>query len=76
MELKLGRRKAYPRARDLLIVPYGIETWDENGKEWDFKDLLIVPYGIETSSVSACTSDSRYLLIVPYGIETQLQHDG
>ena len=32
----------------LLIVPYGIETYDESTRRIYLDTLLIVPYGIET----------------------------
>ena len=47
MELKLARRNDYESARELLIVPYGIETFKAGFPVFLFP-LLIVPYGIET----------------------------
>ena len=52
----------------LLIVPYGIETWERIMAEYRC-DLLIVPYGIETKMTRAYSFVAE-LLIVPYGIET------
>ena len=37
----------------LLIVPYGIETWEQRRAVRHARDLLIVPYGIETTSSGA-----------------------
>ena len=58
-----------PIYKNLLIVPYGIETSIFKSLWVQKVFLLIVPYGIETllSSPSSC---SIILLIVPYGIET------
>ena len=53
---------------ELLIVPYGIETYILYASPITWY-LLIVPYGIETCFFKIlCLLDS--LLIVPYGIET------
>ncbi len=49
MELKRIIR-GNPTAKTLLlIVPYGIETWNYATQEDQTQSLLIVPYGIETS---------------------------
>ena len=69
MELKLSKSALLSSSRDLLIVPYGIETRNKSG-EAGKAGLLIVPYGIETVTGSG-TPTKRELLIVPYGIETQ-----
>ena len=55
--------------RDLLIVPYGIET-QKNWKGYCCLELLIVPYGIETWVKATRRMIRIRLLIVPYGIET------
>ena len=47
MELKLERAKVEDASDWLLIVPYGIETMNVEGKNL-LPVLLIVPYGIET----------------------------
>ena len=52
----------------LLIVPYGIETFDQYETFIQYA-LLIVPYGIETSEQYQQRMQD-ILLIVPYGIET------
>ena len=48
----------------LLIVPYGIETWNKEAAAQS-QQLLIVPYGIETtndiSSVEPYTTFNRTL---------------
>ena len=47
MELKHGLANAVLTSRNLLIVPYGIET--NFASRWNYwLRLLIVPYGIET----------------------------
>ena len=69
MELKLIIASAIIELRNLLIVPYGIETpsvW----KSRRMGCLLIVPYGIETNISSDSIAWADSLLIVPYGIET------
>ena len=43
----------------LLIVPYGIETYQNNMKPAMRKDLLIVPYGIETEFSRPAASSGR-----------------
>ena len=53
----------------LLIVPYGIETY-ENQHGAIPHLLLIVPYGIETRLYLEDSLQRMDLLIVPYGIET------
>ena len=53
----------------LLIVPYGIETFVGDGGRHSAFALLIVPYGIETTQLP-CIQRPTELLIVPYGIET------
>ena len=53
---------------DLLIVPYGIETFESNLTAFT-RGPLIVPYGIETKFVLTWRMKIA-LLIVPYGIET------
>ena len=40
-------------AQNLLIVPYGIETFFTKGSAAGVFVLLIVPYGIETITVTA-----------------------
>ena len=70
MELKQPRRILLLSRRQLLIVPYGIETLHALA-QGTFGGLLIVPYGIETLSNKGnfvCV----HLLIVPYGIETKI----
>ena len=57
----------------LLIVPYGIETSNEQRDPFCVL-LLIVPYGIETMVHTSGFYFGRYLLIVPYGIETKTTH--
>ena len=52
----------------LLIVPYGIETYNQGYYDRS-QCLLIVPYGIETKFLEL-NMRQGYLLIVPYGIET------
>ena len=47
MELKLRNPELFSLNPGLLIVPYGIETFDGNLRP-PYMDLLIVPYGIET----------------------------
>ena len=47
MELKHATREAREEERNLLIVPYGIET-SQCRLHGQCEDLLIVPYGIET----------------------------
>ncbi len=47
MELKHRFYDTAVKDVNLLIVPYGIETWIEEGLKW-LDNLLIVPYGIET----------------------------
>ena len=47
MELKPKIANHTGELRRLLIVPYGIETYSEEG-EGAGDGLLIVPYGIET----------------------------
>ena len=69
MELKQVKRSGARPAALLLIVPYGIETWEGHRKAFA-GDLLIVPYGIETKKESE-TTETESLLIVPYGIETK-----
>ena len=47
MELKLNSINIRSIFRQLLIVPYGIETSKESAMQ-RVGELLIVPYGIET----------------------------
>ena len=55
---------------NVLIVPYGIETWKST--LWTIRSLvLIVPYGIETCKQLVHQSIYHPVLIVPYGIETE-----
>ena len=49
MELKLIQVLLYLLAIVLLIVPYGIETWNFASFSECTVILLIVPYGIETN---------------------------
>ena len=49
MELKRLASNPYLRPGNLLIVPYGIETYDSYAGG-SIRVLLIVPYGIETIS--------------------------
>ena len=49
MELKQALAEVTKTAQMLLIVPYGIETWNLNLAKMQNR-LLIVPYGIETSN--------------------------
>ena len=71
MELKLHLPHFTGTYLSLLIVPYGIETWEYR---WHCRHnrLLIVPYGIETK-YHKVNQDARCLLIVPYGIETKIR---
>ena len=69
MELKRVINNEVGSERNLLIVPYGIETSDDIGWFVNLDGLLIVPYGIETT-ISLCLLLFLFLLIVPYGIET------
>ena len=55
--------------RSVLIVPYGIETWNKDDLIGRI-EVLIVPYGIETS-ILVCSPVLESVLIVPYGIETR-----
>ena len=71
MELKLSFGRADTARKILLIVPYGIETWEAGFWFTAGDSLLIVPYGIETTD-SYNHSTGQGLLIVPYGIETLL----
>ena len=50
MELKHTNAKVINLERDVLIVPYGIETPTTFFK-LSFMSVLIVPYGIETRFV-------------------------
>ena len=59
-------------SRNLLIVPYGIETLVYTLHIVVGSNLLIVPYGIETLQMIHDACYSGLLLIVPYGIETEL----
>ena len=52
MELKQEGKELVEQTRELLIVPYGIETQKPTGQQQD-AGLLIVPYGIETKKDSA-----------------------
>ena len=58
MELKHNIYSNRQRNRELLIVPYGIETSSTSLKP-DKNSLLIVPYGIETSSEVKITSSGK-----------------
>ena len=49
MELKQRKDAEAKKEEALLIVPYGIETEQEDIKFTD-RELLIVPYGIETQN--------------------------
>ena len=68
MELKQDPATTPQVYEELLIVPYGIETWERSNPS-TFNILLIVPYGIETPCRIQEQPCCR-LLIVPYGIET------
>ena len=48
MELKHSILSCCVTGHNLLIVPYGIETY-EVGNTFECDGLLIVPYGIETA---------------------------
>ena len=56
--------------KNLLIVPYGIETKFQPVECGAASWLLIVPYGIETEFLVRVEELHFLLLIVPYGIET------
>ena len=73
MELKPMGHGASDGVRNLLIVPYGIETQLDHCSEVT-SYLLIVPYGIETIEKMITIRLSVKLLIVPYGIETQFEY--
>ena len=49
MELKQEQAFKAWQEKQLLIVPYGIETVRRSHKNYT-KNLLIVPYGIETGA--------------------------
>ena len=49
MELKPLNDLHKPALDGLLIVPYGIETWEQMEAQKELAKLLIVPYGIETT---------------------------
>ena len=70
MELKPLSEIADLTVKELLIVPYGIETVSGSESQLIIF-LLIVPYGIETVIISQ-TYLPKQLLIVPYGIETMV----
>ena len=69
MELKHIKQALLRDPRELLIVPYGIET-EESPLVLYQQPLLIVPYGIETVYTDGYDKADE-LLIVPYGIETR-----
>ena len=48
MELKPAYTTTFVPSSALLIVPYGIETWNVCVRRFCRMQLLIVPYGIET----------------------------
>ena len=55
MELKRIFVNEFDFKNSLLIVPYGIETFNNwVNKEW-VDGLLIVPYGIETVMLNQCS---------------------
>ena len=56
MELKLRQAGNKIKLSELLIVPYGIETYFACIEALRIAELLIVPYGIETAE-SAIYSD-------------------
>ena len=51
MELKRGHQRTPADTSGLLIVPYGIETFQFSVKYFT-QLLLIVPYGIETYMIT------------------------
>ncbi len=61
MELKLQEGEYFMPCRQLLIVPYGIETECPVAISLILTILLIVPYGIETEGNAAtCLSGPRF----------------
>ena len=72
MELKHVTWIPPKRRRQLLIVPYGIETILRIVSLQSIC-LLIVPYGIETQEGYIQRLSGCILLIVPYGIETNIE---
>ena len=70
MELKQNLADYNANTNIVLIVPYGIETFNPLGS-YSFPLVLIVPYGIETRWAVKGFS-FKVVLIVPYGIETMI----
>ena len=68
LELKPGRAVSSVRRSDILIEPFGIETWNTARRSW-FWRILIEPFGIETGHVRPEKAVVR-ILIEPFGIET------
>ena len=64
MELKRDKIVQFVIHNALLIVPYGIETTEDDDIYLSVTVLLIVPYGIETRN-SAFELILECLLIVP-----------